>query len=80
MIPGITKREWEDLIKGDFNPKISSLSLQLKLNALRLDLRLNKIDIKSAAIDLHHFCVNNEKMIQKDIASIFSLSNSLSYN
>jgi hypothetical protein len=80
MVPSMIKREWEDLVKGDFNPKLSSLSLQLKLNALRLDLRLNKTDIKQASKDLYNFCVQNEKMVQKDIASIFSLTNSLSYS
>lgn len=80
MVPSLMRHEWEDLVKGDFNPKITSLSLQLKLNALRLDIKLNKIDVKYASKELYDFCVQNEKMVQKDLVTIFSLTNSLSYN
>jgi hypothetical protein len=74
MIPDTNRSEWANLITGLINPQISSLTLQLKLNSLKLDLKLKHMDLKTAIADLHKFCLQHEQMIQKDINKIFSLS------
>ena len=71
MIPDISRPEWEDLVSGQINPKITSLSFQLKLNNLKLSVSLKKMDLKSAANDLHKYCIAKEKLYQKDLNLIF---------
>ena len=74
MIPDANKIEWSQLVSGAIQPTISSLSLQLKINALKLDYKLTKIDLKTAAYELQKFCQLNEKIHQKDINNIFNLT------
>jgi hypothetical protein len=40
MVPEISRREWEDIVSGEINPKLTSLSLQMKLNNLKLSIRV----------------------------------------
>jgi len=73
MVPEISRREWEDIVSGKINPKLTSLSLQMKLNNLQLSIRLKKTDVKYAAIELHSFCSEREKMYEKDLNMIFNV-------
>ena len=69
MVPNVNRIEWEELLKGD--EKVKSFAFQMKLNSLRLDLRLNKVKMQDAVKQLQEFCANNEKMFENDLKSIF---------
>ena len=74
MVPEISRSEWAALITEGVSPKITSLSLQLKINSLRLDYKLQKVNLKDAIADLHKFCQAKENMHQKDLDFIFKLN------
>jgi hypothetical protein len=71
MVPDISKQEWVELVAGETVPRLTSLSLQMKLNAIRLDLKLKRIDQKTAATIMYDACVKNEKAYEKDLIAIF---------
>jgi hypothetical protein len=71
MIPDIAISEWSKLITND--QKVKNFALQMKLNGLRLDYKLNRTDLEDAAKDLREFCVNNENMVGADVKAIFRM-------
>jgi hypothetical protein len=71
MVPDVNRPEWEKLVTGIYTPKLTSLSLQLKINALRNELKNKKCDVRSAVIELHNYCKSNESLVQKDFPLIF---------
>jgi hypothetical protein len=73
-LPSITKSEWGDLLQGKITPRLSSLSLQLKLNALKNSLKSGKSDLPAAISSLHTYCSANVKMYESDLKTIFNLS------
>jgi len=72
MIPDKSRKEWKEMISGKFDSQLTSLSLKLKLNSLKLDCFKLKIkDVDTAANDLHSFCTANELLCSKDLNNIF---------
>lgn len=72
MVPDKNRKEWKEMISGKYDTQLTSLSLKLKLNSLKLDcFKLQKKDVESASNDLHSFCVANETLCIKDINNIF---------
>jgi hypothetical protein len=69
MIPDISRKQWKILVSS--NEKVNNLALQMKLNALRLDFKLKRVDINSAVQDLFFFCQKNEKMLEAELKRIF---------
>ncbi|NJK84618.1 MAG: hypothetical protein HC906_00170 [Bacteroidales bacterium] len=72
MVPDKKKPEWKDLITGNSNHKISSFSLQMKINSLRLVYQYGKITIDQAVEDLYQTCQKFERIYQHDIDTIFN--------
>jgi hypothetical protein len=64
-------QEWLDLLQGKIKPKLSSLSLQLKLNALKNSIKSEKITLADAAADLYNYCMANPKMYEANLNKIF---------
>ena len=73
MIPNSSHQLWNDLLTEKHQPTLSSLSLQMKLNALKFAVKYNKISLDEAIEDLYRFCANNAHMYQKDVNTIFNL-------
>lgn len=74
MLPSITKSEWGDLLQGKISPRLSSLSLQLKLNALKNSLKTGKSTLQAAIETLYKYCSANVKMYENDLKTIFNFS------
>ena len=74
MIPDIRKGEWADILSGSLNPKLTSFSLQMKVNTLKLNVKLQKTSLVDAVYELYKFVSSNEQMYQKDVNTIFKLS------
>ena len=74
MIPDIRKGEWADILSDSLNPKLTSFSLQMKVNTLKLNVKLQKTSLVDAVSELHKFVSSNEQMYQKDVNTIFKLS------
>ncbi len=74
MLPSITKSEWGDLLQGKISPRLSSLSLQLKLNALKNSVKSGKSDLQTAISTLYNYCSANLKMYENDLKIIFKLA------
>ena len=74
MVPDIRKKEWADMLNGSLNPKLTSFSLQMKVNTLRLDVKLRKKSLDEVVTELHNFISSNEQTYQKDVNIIFKLS------
>lgn len=74
MIPDKNQQEWGDLLTDQIKPRISCLSLQMKVNSLKFAVKYNKIDLKTAISDIHNFCVANEQKYQNDVNIIFNLN------
>jgi len=74
MIPDIRKGEWADILSDSLNPKLTSFSLQMKVNTLKLNVKLQKMSLVDAVSELHKFVSSNEQMYQKDVNTIFKLS------
>jgi hypothetical protein len=72
MIPDIKKKEWTELLDGSFNPSLTTFSLQMKLNELKLLVYFKNISLDEAISELHKFIGSNERMFQNDIYAIFS--------
>ena len=69
MALNVNRIEWEELLRGD--EKVKSFALQMKLNALRLNLKLDRVKLQDAVKELFEFCASNEKMLESDLKSIF---------
>ena len=74
MIPDIRKGEWADILSDSLNPKLTSFSLQMKVNTLKLNVKLQKTSLVDAVYELYKFVSSNEQMYQKDVNTIFKLS------
>lgn len=72
MIPNINKREWTALMEGQLNPRLTSLSLKLKLNSLRMNVKKGKMTVKEGVEALHKYCSAKPQIYAKDIAAIFN--------
>ena len=71
MIPEIKRQEWRDLIKGKNTQLISSFSLQMKVNSLKLFCDSGKMSIEDAVKELHKTCTKYERIYQNDLQKIF---------
>ena len=71
MIPDISKQEWQEVIKGNTNSKLSSFSLQMKINSLNRQYHSGLISIKNAVKELHEMCTKYEKIYEDDLSKIF---------
>jgi hypothetical protein len=67
MYPNISNKALNDLLTG--SEKVKSFALQMKLNALRLELKLNKTSLPEATSNLLDFFEKNEKMLETDLKS-----------
>lgn len=72
MIPSKSNTEWKALFEGENNLKLTSFSLQMKLNALKLDYRLQRISLERAIDDFINMLKRNEKQYENDIKIIFN--------
>ena len=68
MLPDISNQTLNNLLTG--NEKVKSFALQMKLNALRLELKLNKTSLQNAISSLLDFCSKNEKMFEVDLKAL----------
>jgi hypothetical protein len=64
-------KEWKELLQGKLAAKLSSLSLQLKLNALQVNLKKEKISLDMAANELFNYCNANPQVYERDLKNIF---------
>lgn len=71
MVPSSNRREWESLLTDQRKVNLKSLSLQLKLASLKANIKIGKIDLSDAILELHDYCCKNEKMYVKDMEIIF---------
>ncbi len=71
MIPSINQAQWSLLLQGKLMPKLSSLSLQLKISALQVAVKSGKTALVDAVKQLYDYCVANPKMYEKDLEKIF---------
>ncbi len=72
MIPDIGKKEWQELIKGNINKKLSSFSLQMKINTLTRQYKNGLISMNYAVKELHEMCLKYERIYQNDLKIIFN--------
>jgi hypothetical protein len=71
MLPNTYSKEFDGLLTG--NEKVKSFALQMKINALRLDLKLGKISLHNASKSLYDYCKEHEDMFQNDLKVIFKM-------
>jgi len=71
MIPDISQKEWQEAIKGNINDKLSSFSLQMKINSLSRQFKSGLINMDRAVKELHEMCVKYEKIYAEDLDKIF---------
>ncbi len=71
MIPDTHRREWDELLLGKSNPKLTSLSLKLKVNSLKIKIKSNKITLQEAKKTIYEYCSKNPKIYEKDLKAIF---------
>ncbi len=71
MVPDINRQEWKDLIMGKLKPRISSFSLQMKLNTLINTYQNGLVSINDAVKDLHDMCTRYERIYKADLDQIF---------
>jgi hypothetical protein len=64
-------KEWSELLQGKLSTKLSSLSLQLKLNALQVNVKKEKMTLLVAATELYNYCNANPQMYERDLKNIF---------
>ena len=71
MIPDISKQEWQEIIKGNVNSKLSSFSLQMKINSLNRQYNNGLISMDNAIKELYELCQKYEKIYKEDLNNIF---------
>ena len=71
MVPDINNERWKDVIVGDVKHKISSFSLQMKINSLRMNIEYDQLSIDDAIYELHNLCVKYERIYKNDLELIF---------
>ncbi len=71
MIPDASRKEWRDLITGEHRPRLSSFSLQMKINTLATDFKSGKLALQDAIKELHTMCVKYEKIYEGDLKKVF---------
>ena len=64
------RKEWEELLLVRLQVKLSSLPLQLKLNALRVAVKNSKTDVVAAAHELCNYCNANVQAYERDLKAI----------
>lgn len=74
MVPSVNEKEWKSLLVDDDIPSLKSLSLKLKLASLKANVKIEKMTLEEAIIDLHAYCVANAKLCAKDLNLIFKNS------
>lgn len=74
MIPEITRKEWRDMIAGKTEHKISSFSLQMKINALKVSINVKQMNMENAIKDLYETCQKYERIYEEDLNAIFKMS------
>jgi len=62
--------KWAQLVQGAYEPKLSSLALQIKINFLKLNVKNKKSTPQQAAKDLVEFVKSHENAFGKDIKLI----------
>lgn len=62
--------KWVQLVQGTFEPKLTSLALQIKINFLKLNVKNGKSTAQQSAKDLVDFVKSHEKAFEKDIKLI----------
>jgi hypothetical protein len=72
MIPDVNKKEWQEIIKGKINIKLSSFSLQMKINALSKQYKNGLINLDFAIKELHEMCKKYERIYMNDLNKIFN--------
>ena len=75
MIPEIKRQEWKDLITNKINPELSSFSLKMKINSVRLYVSTGKMSLDEAVKDLYALCVKYEKIYADDLDKVFKTKN-----
>ncbi len=71
MVPEIKRQEWRDLIKGKNTQSLSSFSLQMKVNSLKLFCESGKMSMDDAVKELYETCAKYEKIYETDLRKIF---------
>ena len=61
---------WNKIVQGTVDPPIKSLPLKIKVNFLRMQIKTKKINVEDAARELAQYCLQNEKMLESDLAII----------
>lgn len=72
MIPDVQREEWRNLIKGKLPVKVSSFSLQMKLDSLIKAYQHGVVGMDEAVKDLHAMCTKYEKIYKNDLDKIFN--------
>lgn len=71
MIPSSSRKEWESLLVNKDIPPLKSLSLKLKLASLKANIKIEKMTLSEAVLELHNYCEVNQNLYVKDLALIF---------
>ena len=61
---------WGKIVRGTINPPIQSLPLKIKINFLRMQVNTNNLSEEQATKELRDYCLQNEKMLEKDLKSL----------
>lgn len=73
MVPDIKRKEWADIINGSIKPKLTVLSLDMKLSVLRVGIKTHQFTLDEAIVELHRFISLDELKFRKDLNSIFNI-------
>ncbi|MBN2167442.1 MAG: hypothetical protein JW717_14295 [Marinilabiliaceae bacterium] len=65
---------WKKIVKGTIDPQVQSLPLKIKINFLRMQTKNGNISDELAAKELQQYCLQNEKMLEKDLTEIKKLN------
>lgn len=71
MVPASNKKEWRELLTAKESPPLKSLSFKLKLASLKANIKIENMTLEEAVMQLHDYCISNQKMYAKDLESIF---------
>lgn len=71
MVSTLNANELLPILEGQSAVKLSSLALQLKINALKNAIKNQKMSALQAAYELAAYCEANAKMLQADSKKLF---------
>lgn len=70
MVPNSGEKIWHDLLTKDEIFQFKSLSLKLKLASLKANIKIEKTTLADAIVELHSYCLANQKLCGKDMELI----------